>query len=195
MDPHQNEHYLSSALAPPDVAAEIEQEPFRVYSQCRRRCDAIGSPHILNVQQSSGPRCPSFGSSTTDSWPSGMRIRFKENELVTIKVRTPCGKIEGEIRKIPKEEAICKCCFDVYTDDMLETKCKCKFAMIHQPCAIEWLQKKGDNKCDVCEEDIQNISIVVSWDHMSSTRTTNNKEHNKISTSKRFWRNYCCFSL
>ncbi|KAL9162123.1 hypothetical protein ABFS82_07G068500 [Erythranthe guttata] len=179
-------------MDPPDVspvAAGIRQE------------SSIGSPQILNgcdmrPDELSGPRCPSFGSSATDSWPSGMRTKFKEKELVTIKVKTPKGKIEEEVKKIPKEEAICKFCFHIYTDDMLETKCKCKFSMIHQPCAVEWFQKKGNNKCDVCEENIQNISIVVSWDHMASARTTNNKEqYNGYSTSGRFWRKNCCFNI
>lgn len=59
---------------------------------------------------------------------------------------------------------------------MLQTKCECEITMIHESCAAEWSQKRGNNKCHVCEQDIQNIPITVSSDHSSSsTQITKSK--------------------
>ncbi|EYU24252.1 hypothetical protein MIMGU_mgv1a020624mg, partial [Erythranthe guttata] len=89
------------------------------------------------------------------------------------------GQLVPEV--IWKEEAICRLCFKIYQEHMLQTKCKCEFAMIHESCGAEWSQKKGHNKCDICEQDIQNIPVMVSLDHLSSTR---NKELKRGSTLK-----------
>ncbi|KAI3470015.1 hypothetical protein Pfo_026678 [Paulownia fortunei] len=118
-----------------------------------------------------------------------------ENEFVTVKVRTPLRNFGGqEVEKIPKEEAICRFCFNEFQANMLKTNCKCKFALLHESCAIEWSHKKGNNKCDVCEQDIQNIPVTVSRENFSSAPRTRNKELQRGSTPKRFW-SYCCFSL
>lgn len=84
------------------------------------------------------------------------------------------------IEKIPKEEAICRFCFNVFEADMVKLDCKCKVAVAHESCAlIEWAQKKGNNKCDTCEQDIQNIPVTVSKNQFSSTPSQ------KVSTRKR----------
>ncbi|KAL7106067.1 hypothetical protein ACP275_07G088000 [Erythranthe tilingii] len=111
----------------------------------------------------------------------GQTSKLKENEFIQVKARgpQPQGNSE-EVEKIPKEEAICRFCFDVYQDNMLQTKCKCKFVMIHQTCEVEWTKKKGNDKCEVCEQDIQNIPITVSMDHLSSTPTIDDRKRKKF---------------
>ncbi|KAL7105826.1 hypothetical protein ACP275_07G069900 [Erythranthe tilingii] len=113
---------------------------------------------------------------------------FPDNELVvTVKVITPQGNFDGVAKMIPEEEAICRLCFNVYNDNMFQTKCKCKFAMIHRSCEVEWTKKKGHKKCDVCEQDIQNIPIIISRGHSPQLK--------RGSTPKRFWSKYICFRL
>ncbi|KAL9162121.1 hypothetical protein ABFS82_07G068400 [Erythranthe guttata] len=128
---------------------------------------------------------PVYGSSAT--W----KLELEENEFVNVKVRTPQGNFGEEVKKIPKDEAICRFCFNVYRHNMLQKKCKCKFSMIHRTCEVEWTKKHGNNKCEVCEQDIENIPITVSWDPLSSTTRTCKKE--LIKSKKRFWINYFCF--
>ncbi|KAL7145245.1 hypothetical protein ABFS83_07G067800 [Erythranthe nasuta] len=131
-------------------------------------------------------------SSMNSSWSTESDL--KQSELVTAKVITSHPNSHGGVHSIPKGEAICRFCFDVYNARMFQTKCKCKFSMIHQSCAAEWTKKKGNNKCDVCEQVIENIPIIVSAGHLPpSTPTTINKQLNTASTTptpKRFWS--CC---
>ncbi|PIN25387.1 hypothetical protein CDL12_01859 [Handroanthus impetiginosus] len=104
------------------------------------------------------------------------KFEFNDKELVTIIEKTSQLYFQvlqleaGEVEKIPKEEAICKFCFKIFQEDnALKTKCKSNFTLIHESCATECSQKKGNNQCDVCEQDVQKIPVIVTspTDHHS----------------------------
>ncbi|PIN23172.1 hypothetical protein CDL12_04101 [Handroanthus impetiginosus] len=107
---------------------------------------------------------------------------LNKSELVMIKEKNSQQHSKGKEAEliIRKEEAICRFCFNIFVEDnVLKTKCTCKFTLIHEPCATEWSQKKGNNKCDVCEKDIQNMPVTLSEYQSSDT--------NKKDKSKRFF--------
>ncbi|KAI3470012.1 hypothetical protein Pfo_026675 [Paulownia fortunei] len=71
--------------------------------------------------------------------------------------------IEEKDEKIPKEKAVCKFCYNIFEDDnVLKTKCKCKFTLIHEECAVIWSREKGNNKCHQCDENIYDIYVTLS---------------------------------
>ncbi|PIN25785.1 hypothetical protein CDL12_01467 [Handroanthus impetiginosus] len=125
------------------------------------------------------------------AWPPNFLTRTRKLELnlkqlVTIIEKTSQLYFQGvEVEKIPREDAVCRFCFNLFQEDnVLKTKCKCKFTLIHESCAIEWSEKKGNKKCDVCEQDIQNIPVTLSTDHNSSDT---NKKVKGNSTLSRFY--------
>ncbi|PIN25390.1 hypothetical protein CDL12_01862 [Handroanthus impetiginosus] len=97
---------------------------------------------------------------------------------------------DGEVdEKIPVAEAICRVCFDVLeVNNVIKTKCKCKFTLLHEKCSIQFFQEKG-KKCDVCEEEIQPIPVTLSEDHLDSTQGTRKLKKQNL---KRF---FSCFGL
>ncbi|PIN25388.1 hypothetical protein CDL12_01860 [Handroanthus impetiginosus] len=89
------------------------------------------------------------------------KMELNDKELVMITEKTSQLYFQGEVEKIPKEEAICRFCFNIFQEDnVLKTKCKCKFTLIHESCATAWSQKKGNNKCYVCEQGIRNMPVT-----------------------------------
>ncbi|PIN23175.1 hypothetical protein CDL12_04104 [Handroanthus impetiginosus] len=109
---------------------------------------------------------------------------------------------DGEVNeKIPVAEAICRVCYDVVeVNNVIKTKCKCKFTLLHEKCSIQFFQEKGKkcdvceeeiqpirvtlSKCDVCEEEIRPIPVTLSEDHLDSTQGTGKL---KKQTLKRFF--------
>ncbi|XP_020547181.1 uncharacterized protein LOC110011443 [Sesamum indicum] len=110
---------------------------------------------------------PSFNRNEGSSTSS--LVELKDEKLVIVRVKTTApnnadGLAGLKDEKIPKEEAVCRFCFHKFEDDnVLKTKCRCKFTLIHEHCAVEWSREKGNNiKCDVCDQDIQNIPVTLS---------------------------------
>ncbi|PIN25786.1 hypothetical protein CDL12_01468 [Handroanthus impetiginosus] len=124
----------------------------------------------VGTVQASGSVAPDL-LSTIRKW------ELNEKQLVTITEKTSQLYFQGaEVEKIPKEEAVCRFCFNLFQDDnVLKTKCKCKFTLIHESCTVEWSEKKGNKKCDVCEQDIQNIPVTLSTDQTLQTLTKSSR--------------------
>lgn len=74
--------------------------------------------------------------------------------------------------KIHKQEAVCRLCFNMLREDhnVLKTKCKCQFTLMHTECALQYWSA---NKCGVCNQHVQTIPVTIS---VPSTRP---KEHPK----------------
>ncbi|PIN25389.1 hypothetical protein CDL12_01861 [Handroanthus impetiginosus] len=125
------------------------------------------------------------GSTPSNCSPS-RKLQINEEQLCTITEKPSQLYFQGVgAVKIPKEEAVCRFCFNLFQEDnVLKTKCKCKFTLIHEPCTIEWSDKKGNKKCDVCEQDMQNIPVTLSMNHNSSDT---NKKVKGNSTPNRFY--------
>lgn len=67
------------------------------------------------------------------------------------------------------EEAICRICFVELSEggETLKMECSCRgeLAYAHRECAITWFRTKGDNKCEVCQEEVRNLPVTLLTVH------------------------------
>ncbi|PIN25787.1 hypothetical protein CDL12_01469 [Handroanthus impetiginosus] len=127
------------------------------------------SPTFLTPESAELPPSPPsptfFHIGREDSRPS-ISYSFPPPEL-----RTNSNK-GHELNKntIPREEAVCRLCFDVFTEDkVIKTKCKCKFTLLHNNCSTKFFQEKG-KKCTVCEEEIRPVPVTLCRHCLHSTQ-------------------------
>ncbi|KAM1037678.1 hypothetical protein ACFX15_031841 [Malus domestica] len=94
--------------------------------------------------------------------------RVAERTVTTTSSTSPVNDTGGSVdggEDIAEEEAVCRICLVELGEDAdtLKMECSCKgdLALAHQECAVKWFSIKGNKKCDVCGEEVQNLPVTL----------------------------------
>ncbi|KAI3901489.1 hypothetical protein MKW92_007476 [Papaver armeniacum] len=128
------QHHMARSLSVPDKARTI------------RRMDSLGG--VFRVIPTT-PRVTE-SSCTTSNMPPTPHTEINDAD-------------GGE--DIAEEEAVCRICFIELAEggDTLKMECSCKgeLALAHQECAIKWFSIKGNKKCEICQQEVQNLPVTL----------------------------------
>ncbi|KAL3849147.1 hypothetical protein ACJIZ3_011029 [Penstemon smallii] len=115
-------------------------------------------------------KTPSFENKSYDQMAKGL-VMIKDK---TTLIRSNNSTSDKTI--IPREEAICRFCFNPLlpvdnNNNLLKTKCGCPLTLTHELCATEMSKGGGNNKCDVCDQDVCYVPVTLSLSTNTTTKT------------------------
>ncbi|KAE8651040.1 hypothetical protein Csa_002538 [Cucumis sativus] len=90
------------------------------------------------------------------------------------------------------EEAVCRICLIEFGNSpetfKMECNCKGELALAHQECATKWFSTKGNRICDVCRQEVQNLSIELLPVHAVQIYNFQGSEANPVAITRyRVW--------
>ncbi|KAL0555490.1 hypothetical protein IC582_009437 [Cucumis melo] len=90
------------------------------------------------------------------------------------------------------EEAVCRICLIEFGNSpetfKMECNCKGELALAHQECATKWFSTKGNRICDVCRQEVQNLSIELLPVHAVQTYNIQGSGANPVAITRyRVW--------
>ncbi|KAA0044017.1 zinc finger protein [Cucumis melo var. makuwa] len=86
------------------------------------------------------------------------------------------------------EEAVCRICLIEFGNSpetfKMECNCKGELALAHQECATKWFSTKGNRICDVCRQEVQNLSIELLPVHAVQTYNIQGSGANPVAITR-----------
>lgn len=68
-------------------------------------------------------------------------------------------------KEVSEEEAICRICLLGLHEggETLNLECRCKggLALAHTACAVKWFSIKGNSNCDICNNQVRNLPVIL----------------------------------
>ncbi|KAM6578869.1 hypothetical protein CsatB_030706 [Cannabis sativa] len=122
--------------------------------------------------------------------------RVKEGDVVSIGSPTADTVVglendDANGEDIPEEEAVCRICFVELCEggETLKMECSCKgeLALAHQECAVKWFSIKGNKTCDICKQEVRNLSVTLLRVQSVHTRSGGARSQQLDANGFRVW--------